>query len=393
MITFDTDQCFMMLKTLILKLIEFIKISGENIYTNNAKLKQISTKFSNIVSKNRLELPNKVLIDDIQKKKKMDFSNNFDLGLNNLTLAFSELFKVFDLLVNLSEQLSFSFASLIERFQSKYDWIDLTKLTVCVFFDFLNKDPFLKYTAIAIKNKNIRVNEIYRLEKLIFDSQGQKEKIDKMLENEMKSMFEKKFRNKNKSEESNNEGSSDDDKEIKSKTVDEAKKHLSQKSKKNRKISVNSQNSSKDTTPTEHSDLDSLLNYITQDSNKQGESAKKPGKKGKKQSKFAQSRKLRTKSDLTQNEEINLSRKEGETELNSDRKKEELAEDSENHKYKKCIENYVYSDCLKSEENIHFVNIKDEECDDEKEILLYKNHLANQSIHSAFVYKIKIDIK
>lgn len=198
----------------------------ELFYQNNGKLRMIKEKFNSILLKHNLEIPEKIFISPINKKKKLDLNNNFDLGLSNINQAFIELFKVFELIVKIGEGADKIFTPLLDKLfgtndsksnnqvnsslnlinnnDSKYDnlslnhqystntlTISIKHLIIDTFISLINQDKFIKYTLLAVKSKGIKQDEILLMEKLINESDNQFIRAEKVINIEVKHIFEK----------------------------------------------------------------------------------------------------------------------------------------------------------------------------------------------------------
>jgi len=224
----DRDYSVLMLKILKSSILSLTNKNMELFYQNNGKIRMIKEKFNSALNKHNFELPGKVFISPIIKKKKLDFNNNFDLGLNNISTVFTELYKVFDQTVRVSETAEKIFKPLIDKLfptdsnnnsndsviPSDTMQVSLKNMIVNFFVLLLNEDKFLKYILLSVKQKNIKVDELLYMEKLICESDDEVFRIERLINKEVKSIFEKIVNNTIKTRKENKQPKTPDNSEV-----------------------------------------------------------------------------------------------------------------------------------------------------------------------------------
>ena len=169
--------------------------------SNPQKIKILRDKFSAILSKHNFELPDKIFIDAIQKKKKLDFNNNFGLNINDLISLFNEFNKIFNMITKISNGSEKIFKPIIEKLfpdnninnlsTENNNSYSIKKMIINCFADLINEDKFLKYALLAIRHKGINVDDFIQLDSLIVSSDKEFSNLEKLINREVKLIFEK----------------------------------------------------------------------------------------------------------------------------------------------------------------------------------------------------------
>lgn len=410
-----------MLRTLVSKISDqLVETVYESLYSN-PKRKQIKDRFESIKGKHRIELPNKVFIDSVSKKK-LDLNSNYELGINNLSFIFTELFNQFDILARLTEELGEIFSAVMEKLNNKFSWFQLIDLAVSCLSEKINGDNLAKYTLISIKHKEIRLDDILKMETYIIRSNETKERVNVLINEEIRIMFEKIIENSEKESKEVilspktpvNSELSDYDSIIHKDTSNlKSKVKVNETSDKNKSARKESFISSDSVNPS-ISDIDSLVDYINQKDDKSNQpenrddTYKKCVSSKKKKINMPDERKLRTKSDAVESEITYASNQAAISHIDQEKRSlfiedkkvfQEEIKEMKNTKDLPEINDYSEDSILKkpsfkkrqSKHNTaeESTNIDDEDEIEEKSIIKrFCLELSSQSVHAAYVHKI-----
>lgn len=414
-----------MFRTLVSKISDQLVETVYDTLYSNPKRKQIKEKFETMKGKHRIELPTKVFIDSVSKKK-LDLNSNYELGINNLCLFFTELFNQFDFLARLTEELGEIFAAVIEKLNKKFSWFNFVDMAVSCLSDKINGDSLAKYTLISIKHKGIRLDDILKIETYIVRSAETKERVNDLINEELRLMFEKIIENSEKANKevilspktpANSELSDYDSMTLNDNSNHKSKAKAGDNSIKQKSARKESFISSDSVNPS-ISDIDLLVDFINQKEDKgyptesKDDAYRKCTNGKKKKVNMPDERKLRTKSDAIEPEGNNCCYHQNQTTLlHLDQEKRSLfIEDKkifkeEIHKSIKCVspehENMSEDSILSKKPSFKkrqqvkqsttedSTNIDDEDEIEEKSILTrFQLALSNQSVNAAHVHKI-----
>lgn len=392
-----------MLKITTSKITSLIECKYEEFINSSSKYKLYKDKFKSFLTKHKFDLPEKVFIDCVNKKKRLSLNNVFEFGLNNISQIFLEFTYLFKLLIAYSETLSQIFSSLILRFPE----FNLKKLVCDLLYSFINKDNFIKYCLLVMKHKSIN-EDLIELQKVILESQNHFSLISKKINNELKSMFEKMMNNiKNQNQVKIEPVAYDNS--------DEDKHESSNETKEIKRVRVIKFEEMKE----DDNSIDSLIKFINHNEEtdeKIDVSLSKINKgKVKKEKKKVNNPRKRTKSDVNSASNQNLmsnssiitySMHKTKSFTVEDKKifKEEVIgdENTEDEVYfqykpydKFSISNEKKEKKEKKEKNQKTIteestNIDDEDDENDVTVLNFKKRLLNETVHSCFITKLEI---
>ena len=188
----DDDYAVIMLKAVTNQLRIFLHEKFDEFEIKNSRLKQCRDKFESFQVKQKIQLP-KLLFIDVINKKKLDLSSLCDIGLNNITLLFSDIFMFISQMLKLSEQLDQIFALLLGKF--KEEKFEFKKLVSSCLYTKINNDSLMKYILIAIKQKSVKTEEIALVEAMFVSCNGCNESFQLFIDNEIKKMLDRMINN------------------------------------------------------------------------------------------------------------------------------------------------------------------------------------------------------
>lgn len=210
----------------------------------------LKEKFISVQTKHNFKIPMKIFSSSCSNKEKEDMMNTINLGISNINLVFSELFKVMELIMIIAEGADRIFSPLLDKlnvnsrrlssccktenstlniissnncsnstsctnccdkklshsnsldnndnlsfnqvYSNKQHQIDISIYNIIVdaFVCLINSDQFLKYVLLVVKHKDLKREEISKIEKMFADSDNQQYAVDKLINKEIKEIFE-----------------------------------------------------------------------------------------------------------------------------------------------------------------------------------------------------------
>jgi hypothetical protein len=411
----DRDYSILMIRSIANKMINLIEDKYNEFEKNSVKLKILKEKFNIVDLKQRIDLPPNIIIDPIGKKKKLDLNSFFDIGINIMNQVFSEVYSLFYLLIKFGEQLDCIFALLLNKLDSNFS---IKNLIGSTFYNIINSERCLKYCLIVIKHKCLKMEDSLFIEKNFKDSHNHLPKLLNFINDELKAMFEKILLNSQQPRilndpitPDNSETVSEEDKNASFSISEPNRKYDNQcensktdEIKLIRKQKQNEHKQSEDNNP----DLEDLVNYINTEENDKNDKNSYKDKKIKK--KVNNPRKLRTQSesviqtnpnyDELDNNLSNYQDKDRKSFVMEDKKnkkrfKDDLTTEEANFNYfnnDKCnllLKSSKKKLKLSTEESTNIEEEEDEE--DNQTVKKFGLILSNQSVHSAFTLKLRVE--